>query len=409
MSWADRIRNALRPGRVAREIDRELAFHLTERIEELQAQGLSEMDAVRAAQRQIGNRTYQAERTRDMDINQRVEAMLRNFRHAARSLRKAPAFTATVIATLALGIGANSAVFSAIWAVVLRPLPFPHPERLVTVDQVNPKAKQPFVAPVRLADWDRLNTTFQSITGYYMQDDSELSGELPERLKRAFVAPRFLETWGIAPAIGRDFLPAEHSPAQPTVLISDGLWRRRFNADQNVLGKKLRFAGFSSEIIGVMPASFTMLRGIDLYSPSPVNTSFAQARTLTWFRCVGRLKPGVSIEQGGANLAAVQAALGREFPKPDAEIGTAVAPLHEATLGGARQSLWVLFGSVSLLLLIACTNVAALLLSRGAARQQEIAVRFSLGASRGSVAAHLLTEVLLLAMGGAAVGLLLAA
>src|SRR5262249_35174150 len=147
----------------------------------------------------------------------------------------------------------------------------------------------------------------------------------------------------------------------------------------------------------------------DLYSPSPVNTSFAQQRTLTWFRCVGRLKSGVPVEQARANLGAVQTALGREFPKPDAESGTAVAPLRERTRGGARQSLWVLFGSVSLLLLIACTNVAALLLSRGATREREIAVCFSLGASRRSVAARLLTEVLMLAVGGATVGLLLAA
>jgi len=175
MSWARRIGNALRPGRVSREIDRELAFLLTEKIEELQTAGVSETESLRAAQRQIGNRTYQTERTRDMDINQRVEATLRNFRQGARGLLKAPGFTATVMATLALGIGANSAVFSAIWAVVLRPLPFPHPERLVSVEQVNPKAKQPFVAPVRLADWNRLNTTFQSITGYYLQDDSQLA------------------------------------------------------------------------------------------------------------------------------------------------------------------------------------------------------------------------------------------
>jgi putative ABC transport system permease protein len=409
VSWTSRIRNALRPDRVSREIDRELAFHRAEKIEELRAAGLTEADALRAARRQIGSPTYHAESTREMDVNQLLETALRHFRHAARALRHAPGFTSTVIATLALGIGANSAVFSAIWAVVLRPLPFPHPERLVTIAQVNPKAKQPFVAPVRLADWNRLNTTFQSITGYYMQDDSELSGDLPERMTRAFVAPRFLETWGIAPAIGRDFRPEEHSPEQPSVLISDGLWRRRFNADPNVLGRKLRFAGFSSAIVGVMPASFTMLRGVDLYSPSPLNTRFAQQRTLTWFRCIGRLKPGVTIQQGRANLAATQVGLGREFPNPDAEIGTSVEPLTEATLGGARKSLWLLFGSVSLLLLIACTNVAALLLSRGAARQREIAVRFSLGASRGSVATHLLTEVLLLSVGGAALGLLLAA
>jgi putative ABC transport system permease protein len=339
MAWLQRLRNVVRPGRLQAELEREFSFHLSERIEELQAGGMSRDEAVCTARRQLGNVTLQTERTRDMDIIQLFETTLRNLRHAARALTRAPGFTATVIATLALGIGANSAVFSAIWAVVLRPLPFPHPERLVTVAQVNPKAKQPFVAPVRLADWNRLNTTFQSITGYYSQDDSELSGALPERLTRAFVAPGFLETWGIAPAIGRDFRPEEHSSAQPAVLISDRLWRRRFNADPNVVGNKLRFAGFSSAIIGVMPASFTMLRGIDLYSPSPVNTPFSQQRTLTWFRCVGRLKPGVSIDQARENLAAVQAALGREFPKPDAEIGTAVAPLRESTLGGARESL----------------------------------------------------------------------
>jgi putative ABC transport system permease protein len=343
-----------------------------------------------------------------MNIYHRIEAALRCLRHAARGLRHAPGFTVAVVATLALGIGANSAVFSAIWAVVLRPLPFPHPEQLVAVDQVNPKAKQPLAAPVRLADWNRLNTAFQWITGYYFQDDSELSGELPQRMRRAFVAPRFLETLGIAPAIGRDFRPEENVPAQPAVLISDRLWRQRFGADPNVLGKKLRFAGFSSEIIGVMPASFTMLRAVDLYSPSPVNTPYAQQRTLTWFRCVGRLRPDVSIEQARANLAAVQTALGREFPKPDAEIGTAVTAMQEASLGGTRDSLWMLFGAVSLLLLIACSNVAALLLSRGAARQREVALRFALGASRLSVAAHFFAEALVLAAGGAAVGLLLA-
>lgn len=159
MSWTSRIRNVLRPARNDREIEKELEFHLTEKIDELQAAGLTEVEAFRAARRQFGNLALQAERTRDVDINRGLETLLRNFRHASRALMKAPGFTVAVIATLALGIGANSAVFSAIWAVVLRPLPFPHPERLMIVEQVNPKAKQPFVAPVRLADWNRLNTT----------------------------------------------------------------------------------------------------------------------------------------------------------------------------------------------------------------------------------------------------------
>ncbi len=411
MAWLQRLWNVMRPGRLQRELDRELCFHLLERIEELQAGGMSRDDALRTAHLQLGNYTLQIERTRDMDIQQRLDTTLRNLRHAARALARAPGFTATVVATLALGIGANSAVFSAIYAVVLRPLPFPNADELVTVAQSNPKMRQPYVAPVRLADWNRMNTTFQAMTGYFVQHESEISGELPERLTRALVASRFLKVCGIAPALGRDFAAAEeHFGGPPGVLISDRLWRRRFRADPNVVGKKLRFGGSSVPIIGVMPAGFQFpLRGVDLWSVGQDDAPFARRRELTWYTGIGRLKSGVTLAQARANLTAVQTALGREFPKPDAEISATIEPLKEATIGGARKSLWILFGSVSLLLLIACTNVAALLLSRAAARQQEISIRFSLGASRGSVVAHLLAEVLILALSGAGLGLLLAA
>jgi putative ABC transport system permease protein len=411
MAWLHRLLNIVRPNRLQRELNRELSFHLLERVEELQAGGMSHDEAVRTAHLQLGNYTLQIERTREMDIHQRFDTTLRNLRHAARALARAPGFTATVVATLALGIGANSAVFSAIYAVVLRPLPFPNAEQLVTVAQSNPKMRQPFIAPVRLADWNRMNTTFQAMTGYYVEDESETSGELPERLTRAFVASRFLKVCGIAPALGRDFAPAEeHFGGPSAILISDRLWRRRFNADPNVVGKTLRFGSSSVPIIGVMPAGFLFpLVGIDLWSVVPGDAPFAQKRELTWFSGLGRLKPGVTLAQAQSNLTAVQTALGREFPKPDAEISAVIEPLKEATIGGARKSLWILFGSVSLLLLIACVNVAALLLSRAAARQQEIAVRFSMGASRGSVIAHLLAEVLLLALAGAGLGLLFAA
>ena len=410
MSWLVRLWNILRPGRLERELDRELSFHLLERADELQANGMSREEALRTAGIQLGNYRLYRERTRDMDIQQWLEGALRNLRHAGRALAKAPGFTATVIVTLALGIGSNSAVFSAIYAVVLRPLPYPQSDRLVTLEQFNPKARQPVIAPVRLADWNRLNTTFQAMTGYYTQDSSELSGELPERLTQAFVSRRFLEVWGVAPALGRDFSPAEeHFGAHGVVLISDRYWRRRFNSDQNVVGKRLRFAQLSATIIGVMPASFQPVRNVDLWSPSPDDAPFAQNRELTWYTGVGRLKPGVTLEQAQANLNAVQAALAREYPRPDAQISPVVKSLKESTVGDARTSLWILFGSVSLLLLIACTNVAALLLSRAAARQQEISVRFSLGASRTSVAAHLLSEVLILAIAGAVLGLGVAA
>lgn len=346
-----------------------------------------------------------------MGIHAAVDGSIRNVKHASRGLLRTPAFTLAVVATLALGIGANSAVFSAVDAVLLRPLPFPHSEQLVTLAQVVRSNAGGFVAPVRLHDWDRLNHTFQAISGYYAQDDSELSGSLPEKLRHAFVAPRFLEVWGVAPAVGRDFSPQEeHFGGPPAILISDHYWRRRFNADPNIVGKTLRLGRSSVPIVGVLPAAFTVAeRDIDLWSTSPYDVPFGQNRELTWFNAVGRLRPGVSLNQARADLARVQADLARQFPKPDAQIGVSLAALKESAVGGIRKSLWILFGSVTLLLLIACTNVAALLLSRAAGRRQEIAVRFSLGASRASVVGQLLTEALLLSIAGATLGVGVAA
>jgi putative ABC transport system permease protein len=410
MAWYWRIWNVLRPGRVQSDLERELQFHVRERAEELQAGGMSGEQAAREARQAFGNYTAQVERTRDMDINGWLESLLRNLRQAVRGLAKTPAFTVTVILTLAIGIGANSAVFSAIDAVLLKPSPFPNGDQLVKLGQVNRTNRDAFVAPPRLEDWNRLNSTFQAITGYYTEDESEISGELPEKLKRALIAPRFLQLWGIAPELGRDFTPQEeHFGGPNAVLITDRLWRRRFGGNANAVGKNLRIGSSSVPIVGVMPASFLFPdRDVDLWSPNPMDAPYAQSRETGWFTTFGRLKPGVTLDQARANLAGVQANLGRQFPKTDARIGASVEPLKEATVGGVRQSLWILFGSVSLLLLIACTNIAALLLSRAAQRQHEISVRFSLGASRASVAAQLLTEVLVLALAGAALGLAIA-
>jgi putative ABC transport system permease protein len=408
--WLGRLRNVVRPGRMDRELERELRFHVTERIEELQNAGMSAEDAVRLARQQFGNYTAQVERTRDMDIAGGLDAALRNVRLSLRALAKSPGFSITVVLTLALGIGANSAVFSAINSVLLRPLPFPNSDRIVSVAQIQAKTPQPHIAPTRLEDWNRMNHTFQAISGYYTQDDSELSGELPEKLTHALVAPRFLEVWGIAPQIGRDFNPQEEHYGGPNaVLISDRYWRRRFDANADAIGKTLRLGKVSYPIIGVMPASMAFVqRNVDLWSVSAPDFPYARGRDLTWFLGIGRLKAGVTLAQARADLATVQADLARQFPKPDAEVRAGIEPLKEQTVGGVRESLWVVFGSVTLLLLIACTNIAALLVSRAASRQHEIAVRFSLGASRASVAGQLLTEVFLLALAGAGAGLGLA-
>jgi putative ABC transport system permease protein len=410
MSWYRQFRNIFRPGRLQRDLQKELAFHVTERAEELQQSGMSEADAQRAANRQFGNLTTQVERTRDMDIPEFLEAALRNFRLAVRSLVKAPAFSITVILTLALGIGANSAVFSAIDAVLLRPLPFPNGDALLLITQAQLKTSEPNVAPARLEDWNSLNSTLLGISGYYSQDTSELSGELPEKLKCQFIAPRFLQVLGVSPAFGRDFTEPEYHDGGPNaILISDRLWRRRFNGAPDVLGKTLRFGKTSYPVIGVMSPSFHFPdRDSDVWFPSAPDYPYARKRELTWFTGIGRLKLGVTLAQARDNLMTVQSNLARQFPKPDADIQPRVELLKESTVGGVRRSLWILFGSVSLLLLIACTNIAALLMSRSTGRQQEIAVRFSLGASRASVAAQQLTEVLILAVAGAVAGLLVA-
>jgi putative ABC transport system permease protein len=343
-------------------------------------------------------------------VNETIASVWRNLRYALRQLRKNPGFSLLVVTTLALGIGANSAVFSAIDAVLLRPLPFPNPSRLTRVLQRKPKSPGTNSAPVRLAEWNQMNSTFQGLTGYYTDDVSEISGELPERLKRAFVAPRFLEVWGIAPSTGRDFTPEEGRFGGPNaMLISDRYWRRRFGAMPDAVGKTLRIGTTSYTVIGVLPASFGLLESdIDLWSPVPMGAPYSNSRESTWYTTIGRLKPGVSIAQARADLATVQAQLGAQFPKTDGDITIDIEPLRDSAVGGLGRGLWVLFGSVSLLLLIACINVASLLLVRSTQREREISIRVSMGASRRTVIVQLLTETLVLAFAGAAAGLLLA-
>jgi putative ABC transport system permease protein len=394
------------------QLDTELRFHIDKLVKDYIAQGMSPAEARRQAVLEFGGREQIKEELRDVHRVSFVETAISNLKSAFRFIRKSPSFSLAVILTLTLGIGANSAVFSAIDAILFKPLPFPNGDQLMRLTQTQPKVKSPntFVAPVRLEEWNHMNSTFQAITGYYSENDSETSGALPEKLTHALVAPRFLQVWGVVPALGRDFNPEEeHFGGPPVVLISDGFWRKRFNADPGVVGKQLHFGKFSYSIIGVMPASFLLpLRGVDLWSVSTPDAPYARSREATWFNVIGRLKAGVSVEQAQANLATVQARLGKAFPKTDVDIVVGVQPLKEETVGGVRESLWLLFSSVSLLLLIACTNIVALLLARGTQRQHEISVRFSLGASRRALILQLLTETFVMALIGALLGLLVA-
>jgi putative ABC transport system permease protein len=411
MSWVRRLWNTFRPRRMERDIERELSFHLAERADQLRAEGLGEDEARREARMRFGSVIVQAERTRDMNISLLIDGFLRDVRYALRSLVRTRGFTVAVLLTLALGIGANTAVFSAVDAVLLKPLPFPEADRLVRLRQVQEQTAESSIAPVRLEEWQRLNVTFDGITGHFIEDVSETSGQVPERVRRAWVTPRFLEVWGMDPAIGRGFTAAEHRiGGPPAILVSDRYWRVRLGGDPNVLGRTVRIGSASTPIIGVMPPSFLFPdRAVDLWFPSPVDFKVAQSRKLTWYTGIGRLKHGVTLEQARANLAAVQTELGRQYPETDGKLRVEIVPLKEETIGGIRNSLWLLFAGVSVLLLITCTNIAGLLLARGTHRHQEISVRLALGASNLAVVGQMLVETLILTLAGAALGLLLAA
>ncbi|MGH9781499.1 MAG: ABC transporter permease, partial [Candidatus Acidiferrales bacterium] len=409
MRWLKRL---FRKRALDAQLDSELRFHVEQQIADNVAAGMNPAEARRRALAQFGGTEYIKEECREARGAHFLETLWQDIRFALRMLRKSPGFTAVAILTLALGIGANRAVFSAIDAILLRPLPFPEGDQLMRITQYNTKNPNlnPFVAPLREEDWNRVNSTFQAITGFYPEDDSEISGPLPEKVTIAFVAPRFLQVWGVSPALGRDFRPAEERYGGPgAVLISHRYWLRRFGGNPDAIGKKLRIGHFSLSIVGVMPASFLFPdEDVELWSPDFTDAPYAQSRDSTWYTVIGRLKRGVTLEQARANLATIQAQLGKAYPKTDADLAVKIQPLKETIIGNVQRSFWMLFGAVSLLLLIACTNIAALLLARSSKRHHEISIRFALGGSRTAIVRQLLIETFLLALGGAVLGLIVA-
>src|SRR5215208_2105769 len=268
-----RARAIFRRAVMERELDQELRSHIERSHAKYVQQGFTQEEAVRRVRLEFGGVDQVKEECRDARGVGVIEEALRNVRHALRTLAKRPGFTTVAVVTLALGIGANSAVFSAVHHILLRPLPFRDGDQLVRLEQYEEKkpALPSFVAPQRLEDWQRLNSTFQAITGYYSDDISETSGELPERLACAWVAPRFIQVWGIVPAMGRTFTEEEQRFGGPrSAIVSDRLWKRRFGATPEIGDRRLRIGPESYPIVGVMPASFMApTREIDVWMPTP--------------------------------------------------------------------------------------------------------------------------------------------
>jgi putative ABC transport system permease protein len=336
-----------------------------------------------------------------------LERLVRNVRYAIKALARTPSFTLTIVLTLALGIGATSAMFSAVDAILLRPLPYPSADRLLALRQAPGEG---LTAPIRIEDWNRLNATFEAIAGYGAADVADTTGSVPERVRRATVSPRFFDVWGVAPAMGRGFEATEHHGAPSAAVITDRYWHVHMGADPDVLGKTIRIAGESLAIVGVMPATFLFPdREVDVFTATSLDGAYENYRGASSYWGVGRLRSDVTPQQAQADLNRVQTQLAAEFPDTDRAIRCVVEPLKASVLGGVGATLWLLFGAVTALLLIACTNISALLLARATRREHEIALRFSLGATRGVVAAELLVEAGVLVVAGAAAGVFVAA
>src|SRR5271166_2477353 len=326
-----------------------------------------------------------------------------------RSLLKRPAFFLAVVFTLTLGIGANSAIFSVIDAVLLKPLPYPGADRVMALFESNQRQKMPHesLAPAQIEEWNGMNQSFSAIAGGYMENVAETSGELPEMLVNARVSARFFSVLGTPPLVGRTFSPEEDLFNGPSAaVISEHLWRRRFAANPAVIGKLLRVGPYGYPIIGVMPDSVRFpAPNVDFWTPAKFPPVVMRAREVRWESAIGRLQEGTTPQAAQADLAAAQARLGEQFPATDANWTPIVEPLKEETVGGVRRSLWILFGAVSFVLLITCANVACLLLAQAHRREREIAVRFSLGARRDQVIRELLLEAFCLAIPGCLLGL----
>jgi predicted permease len=339
-----------------------------------------------------------------------MDTLRQDLVYALRRLRQAPAFSLVAIATLALGIGANSAIFSIVNAVLLKPLPFEDPENLVRVAQTW-KGAGVVYSPPNFLDVEEAAGSFEALAAFDGGGVTLTDGAAPARVEAASVSASFLDVLRSRPALGRGFLAEENEPGKHRVVVlGDRLWLARFGGDPSIVGRTIQIDRESHMVVGVAPAGFAYPEGAELWTPLQYDERFRFKNRGAWYLgVIGRLKPGVTIDAARQEVATIAARLARQYPEDNEGVGGSVESLHDATAGDVRTGLWILLGAVGFVLLIACVNVANLLLARVLGRETEIAVRTALGAGRGRLLRQLLTEAVVLSLLGGAAGLLLAA
>jgi predicted permease len=406
MSWIDRARNLLGRSDLNRDIDEELQFHIDEKTRDNIAAGMSADEARRDALRRFGSRSAIREETRDADVLSRVETVGRDITFGLRHLRRQPAFACAAILTLALGIGATTAIFTVVYSVLLRPLPYPDPDRLMVVSY---QTREPgfWLFPgvvdghyLALRDADR---SFESTATFGSEQTTLTGAGDPVRLAGASVTPDFFGVLRINAALGRVFQPADAAEGTDRVVaISDTLWRTRFGADPGIVGRRITLDAVPHTVVGVLPAGFAFPAKAALWTPLAVRISPRNSYTRP---VIARLKPGTTRAQAQSAWEALTSNLQPQRGATGNWVAQ-VVPLKDAVVGNVRTPLLIFAGAVALVLIIACANVSNLLIMRTLARRQEIAARLALGASRGRVLRQLLTETAVMALLGALLGTL---